>query len=88
MNSQSQSQQKYQNDLLQSILAQGANMQSGGREYAQQVANAMGLGNISAYTPDNWESAYNTPQKTQGFINLGGGKVLDPNTGDVYDTGS
>ena len=88
MNSQSQSQQKYQNDLLQSILAQGANMPSGGREYAQQAANALGLGNISAYTPDNWENAYKTPAKSQTMINLGGGKVLDPNTGDVYDTNS
>jgi hypothetical protein len=86
INSQAQSQQKYQNDLLQSILARGANMQFGGREYAQKVADSLGLGNISAHTPNNWENAYRTPQKSQTMINLGGGRVLDPNTGDVYDT--
>lgn len=72
---------------ITTLLKQAANLPSGGREYAQQIANAQGLGNISQYTPNGWETAYNpnfgkvTPQK---FTSIGNGYVMDPATGDVF----
>lgn len=72
---------------IQALLNRAANMPSGGREYAQQQATAMGLGNISSYTPNGWENAYNpnfgqtTPTK---FQSIGNGYVMDPSTGDVF----
>jgi len=51
MNSQSQSQQDYNNKLLQQLLTTGANMQSGGRDYVLNAAQALGIPNAAAYVP-------------------------------------
>jgi hypothetical protein len=79
--------QKQQQAAIQALLAKAANMPTGGREFAQQQANMMGLGNISGYTPNGWESAYNkgfgqAPQTR--FTSIGNGYVMDPSTGDVF----
>lgn len=78
---------KSQQTAIQALLAKAANMPTGGREFAQQQANAMGLGDVSAYTPNGWESAYNkgfgqAPQTR--FTSIGNGYVMDPSTGDVF----
>jgi len=76
-----------QQAAIQTLLNRAANMPSGGREFAQQQANQMGLGNISAYTPNGWENAYNPnfgQAPTQKLQSIGNGYVMNPNTGDVF----
>jgi hypothetical protein len=72
---------------IMKLLNQAANMPSGGREYAQQIANIQGLGDISGYTPNGWENAYNPnfgQSKPSNVVSIGNGYVLDKDTGDVY----
>lgn len=71
---------------IMKLLNQAANMPSGGREYAQQIANIQGLGDISGYTPNGWENAYNPNfgKTTSNIVSIGNGYVLDKDTGDVY----
>lgn len=72
---------------IMKLLNQAANMPSGGREYAQQIANIQGLGDISGYTPNGWENAYNPnfgKQAPSNIVSIGNGYVLDKDTGDVY----
>lgn len=64
---------------IQKLLERSANMPSGGREFAQQQANILGLGNIRGYTPNGWENAYNPK-----FGQSGQPQLIQDENGDWY----
>lgn len=77
------------NSAITALLTKAANMSSGGAEWAKKNAALYGLkeSDVTPYLTGNWGDGFReTPKSAQpNLVELGNGKLLDKNTGDIFE---